>query len=88
MNWGNIGNVYSAQGNNTKALESYFKALEIDNKLGNKRNVSGWLANIGGAYQLQGDSANVAGNTRMMTEMSSKALEYYTKALKLSEELG
>ncbi|MBI4645568.1 MAG: histidine kinase, partial [Bacteroidia bacterium] len=47
-----------------------------------------WLANIGGAYQVQGDSANVARKTRMMTEMSAKALEYYTKALKLSEELG
>ena len=36
---GNIGNVYVNQGDYPKALEYYFKALKIDEELGNKKGI-------------------------------------------------
>ena len=85
---GNLGSIFSSQGNQTKALDYYFKALKIDEKLGYEVNVAGWLINIAGTYQLQSDSAKEAGDIKLMEEKCTISLEYYTKALTLSEKLG
>ncbi|MBI5541251.1 MAG: tetratricopeptide repeat protein [Bacteroidia bacterium] len=85
---GNLGNIYSSQGMQNKALDYYFFALKIDEKLGYEVNVAGWYINIAGAYQLQSDSAKEAGNLNQMEEKCNKSLEYFSKALKLSDKLG
>ncbi|MCX8080238.1 MAG: tetratricopeptide repeat protein [Bacteroidia bacterium] len=72
--WGNIGVVYTHQGDNPKALEYFFRALKLDEELGNKNGVAWLLGNIGVVYSNQGDYP--------------KALEFYFRALKLDEELG
>ena len=71
---GNIGVIYDEQGNYAKALEYYFKALKMDEELGNKNGIASDLGNIGVIYDEQGNYA--------------KALEYYFKALKICEEIG
>jgi tetratricopeptide (TPR) repeat protein len=73
-NLGNIGNVYHAQSDYPKALEYYFKALKMDEELGDKRGMAIRLVNIGNVYHAQSDY--------------TKALAYYFKALKIFEELG
>jgi serine phosphatase RsbU (regulator of sigma subunit) len=71
---GNIGIVYEDQGEYPKALDYYFKALKMDEALGNKAGVSRHLGNIGIVYDYQGEH--------------KKAIDYYSKALILDEELG
>lgn len=72
-NMGNIGGVYLNQGNYTKALEYYFKALKIDKEIGNKLGQAIIMGNIGIVYSDQ--------------SYYTKALEYYFKALKMDEEI-
>ncbi|MBN4081640.1 tetratricopeptide repeat protein, partial [bacterium AH-315-C07] len=71
---GNIGIVYHNQGDYPKALEYYFKALQMDEELGDKAGIAAAFGNIGLIYSDQGDY--------------SKALEYCYKALKMDEEMG
>ncbi len=83
---GNIGSVYYAQAcilkENTierdsllnKALTHYFKALKIDEKLKNKRDIAADLGNIGLIYD---DQKNY-----------QSALTYYFKYLKIAEDIG
>ena len=71
---GNIGNIYSEQGNYPMALEYYFKALRIDEKLQRKNGITSNLGNIGLVYCYQREYP--------------KALEYLFKALKMDEESG
>ncbi|MBW7869240.1 MAG: tetratricopeptide repeat protein [Brumimicrobium sp.] len=70
----NIGTVYHNKGDYSKALDNYFKALKINEELGNKQYQAVNLGNIGLVYSNQDDD--------------SKALEYYFKALKINEEIG
>jgi tetratricopeptide (TPR) repeat protein len=70
----NIGNVYASQGDYSKALDYYFKALKINEEIGNKMGQAPNLGNIGNVYGSQGDY--------------SKALDYHFKALKINEEIG
>jgi len=88
VNLGNIGLVYSKQRNYTQALDYYFKALKRDNEAGEKGRITGWMGNIGIVYRGQGDSALAKGNGLYAEERYSKALEYYFRALKISEEIG
>jgi len=71
---GNIGGVYRNQGNYAQALEYYFKALKINEEIGNKQGQAANLGNIGLVYSDQGNYA--------------KALDYYFKALKINDEIG
>jgi tetratricopeptide (TPR) repeat protein len=71
---GNIGGIYWSHGNYAKALEYYFKALKINEEVGNKKDQAANLGNIGLVYHSQGNYA--------------KALEYYFKALKINDEIG
>lgn len=69
-----IGVLYKEQGNYSKAIEYYFMALKLDEKLKNKEGIAKTLGNIGSIYRLQGDYDN--------------ALKYLSRALKLKEETG
>jgi serine phosphatase RsbU (regulator of sigma subunit)/Tfp pilus assembly protein PilF len=70
----NIGIIYDDRGEVKKALEFYFKCIEIDNELKNKQGVASSYNNIGLAYKNQG--------------RIEEGLNYYTKALKIQEEIG
>ncbi len=86
---GNIGVVYMDQGDYPKATEYYFKALKMAEEIGDKNRIAIWLGNIGSVYRNQGDSTVAAGDTALaMADKYPKALEYYFRALKMSEELG
>lgn len=65
----NIGSVYREQGNFSKGLEYFLKALKISEKSGNRGNVASNLGNIGLVYYNQGNN--------------TKALKYFHKALYL-----
>jgi tetratricopeptide (TPR) repeat protein len=69
-----IGNVFVGQSDYSKAVEYYFRALKINEEIGNKRGQTVNLNNIGIIYSDQGDFA--------------KALKYYNKALGIFQELG
>lgn len=69
----NLGNIYLAQSDYPKTLDYYFKALKIDEELGNKHGIATDISSIGIVYAEQKDY--------------SKALEYFFKALKIAEEL-
>ncbi|MBN4072098.1 tetratricopeptide repeat protein [Flavobacteriales bacterium AH-315-E23] len=71
---GHLGTFNVLKGRYTKALEYYFKALNIDKELGNKDGIAKHLGNIGIVYTSQGDYP--------------KALEYYFKALRMNEQMG
>lgn len=88
INLANIANVYSSLGNYAKALEADLRALKIAEVIQNKNLISSVLSNIGAAYQLQGDSANKAGNTDLLQKKSNKSLEYYFRSLTCAEEMG
>ena len=70
----NIGLTYYEQKDYSKTLDCYFKALKIDEELGNKNGMAIRLGNIGLVYDAQ--------------KNYTKALDYYSKALKMREELG
>ncbi|MBI4930328.1 MAG: tetratricopeptide repeat protein [Bacteroidetes bacterium] len=83
---GNIGNAYKEPAKAAsgikgasdslykKSLDYYFRALKIDEELGNKNGIARHLGNIGLTYDYQGNYP--------------KALDYCFKALKITEELG
>ncbi|MFH1322092.1 MAG: tetratricopeptide repeat protein [Bacteroidota bacterium] len=91
----NIGLIYMDQDLYSKALDYYIRAMEINEEMDNKSWLATNLNNIGMVYDEQGDlsaetSARQAG---LSTDDStcranySKALEYYTKALRIREEI-
>jgi len=75
IDYNNIGIVHSSQGNYSKALEFFQKALKIDEKVfGNEHPmVAIRYINIGFVYYSQGDYF--------------RALEYYHKALKIQKKV-
>jgi len=82
---GNIGIVYYYQGDYSKVLEYFFKALKMRQELGNKSLIAIQLGNIGIVYKDQGDLST---DNSVRQVNYSKALEYYSKALKMRQELG
>ena len=62
-------------GTDDKALENYFKSLEVAEKIGAKADIATAYTNIGNVYT----------NKRATTD---KALEFFLKALYISEEIG
>jgi tetratricopeptide (TPR) repeat protein len=69
-----IGEVYLNTSNFSKALDYSFRALKIDEAIGNKKGIAKVYANLG--------SINYG------IKKYSKALEFYNKAAKLYEELA
>jgi tetratricopeptide (TPR) repeat protein len=83
-NYNNIGNIHKDQGNLDKAIEYYSKALEISIELDNKQHIAGCYNNIGAVYADQGKA--IKNNTDRIENLE-KAIEYYKKALEVSESL-
>ncbi len=71
---GNIGLVYSDQGNYPKALIFFLNAMKLGEKLGNKKRVLIQYLNIGNLYNLKQDY--------------SKAIDYYSKGVGLSKSIN
>jgi adenylate cyclase len=71
----NLGNVYFMNGTRDKALENFFKALDIAEKNADKPGIAGAYANIGAVYKDQRATVD-------------KARGYFLQSLKLSEEIG
>jgi len=69
-----IGLNYRNKANYAKALEYFFKAINIVEEIGDKKYIAGITSNIGIVYERQNDYP--------------KALEYYFKALKICNETG
>ncbi|MBL4716838.1 MAG: tetratricopeptide repeat protein, partial [Bacteroidia bacterium] len=65
---------YDEEGDYSKALEYYFKALKIDEEMGNKREIASILGNIGSLYTETGRFA--------------EAKVYLDSALVLCEDIG
>ncbi len=94
---GNIGLVYSSQADNPKrspaeadslrkqALGYYFRAMKMDEELGNKNGIASDLGNIGVLYKKQAE-ASVLPVER--DSLFNKALSYYFRAMKMAERLG
>ncbi len=86
---GNVGIIYSDENNSAKALEYYFKSIKLLDESGDKRGVATRYGNIGVVYAMQGDSSVQKGNDAFANnDRYPLALEYFLKALKLSEEIG
>jgi len=96
----NIGNVYIDQaeamvpydsaGSNSltkKALEYYYKSLQLSEETGDKNTIAETLINIGQTYDEQ--AVVMIRYDRVGSDsLMKKALEYYNESLKFSEELG
>lgn len=95
----NIGIVYKYQGESAitkhdtafaltdrfpKSLEHYFKAMKIDEELGDRAGIAADFSNIGGIYAAKGNISSLSTRDTFFT----KALEYYFNSLKIAEELG
>jgi len=72
--YGNLGLVYRTQGNLTKAIEFFEKALAIDESMGNKAGMAIAYGNLGNVYYIQGNL--------------TKAIEFFEKALAIDESMG
>ncbi|MGP8214027.1 MAG: tetratricopeptide repeat protein [Bacteroidia bacterium] len=69
-----LGIIYYSQSNYPKALEYDFKALTIDQEIGDKRSIANNLGNIGSIYYISGNNP--------------KAIEYALKALDIDNQVG
>ncbi len=70
---GNLGQAYEMQGDYAKALDCYFLALSMWEKLGSKRAMASKMSTIAIVYNGLNDSA--------------RAMEYYIKSLALFQEI-
>lgn len=70
----NIGTVYQYKGDTAKALANYVHSMEINSKLGDRKDVSAVLNNIGYMYFERG-------NYKL-------ALDHYHQSLQIDEDLG
>jgi len=85
----NLANVYYAQSNYPKALEYYLKGLKLSEEGGNKKQVGITLGNLAAVYADEGHAAIERGNTSFAKgAIYPKALDYYSRSLKIAEELG
>lgn len=86
MELNNIGAIYSDIHDLAKALEYHTRAMNISLEEKDKLSAALYMGNIGHSYQMLCDSAFEAGNTKLSMVWQDKALEYYFKAVKMSEE--
>lgn len=69
-----LGFLYKEEGNFARAIEFYQKALQTNQKLGNRNGIKSICNNLGMIYSGNGDN--------------DLALEYFDKSLKIDEDLG
>ncbi len=84
----NIGMIYKFQGDYATAIDYYQRSLNIEEELGKKQGVANCLNNLGNIYADQSNSAFNAGNISLAEEKGARAIEYYSKSLKIREEAG
>jgi len=70
--WNNLGNNHYYKGAMPDALQAYFQAMRLHEKIGNESGIGAAFGNIGNVYQRQ--------------KNYPKALEYQFKALKVAEK--
>ncbi len=71
--YSNLAMGFADKGNFPASLSHFFKALKINEELGEKKTISSALANIGNVYANMGDVG--------------KAIQYFLKSLTIAEEL-
>ncbi|MDP3147436.1 MAG: tetratricopeptide repeat protein, partial [Bacteroidota bacterium] len=84
----NIGYIYKNQGDIPTTLEYYSKSLKIREEIGDKEGIATSLNNIGFIYSIQGDPSITSSKEDALRAGIPKALEYYSKSLKIQEEIG
>ncbi|MDO8999709.1 MAG: tetratricopeptide repeat protein, partial [Bacteroidota bacterium] len=84
----NIGYIYKNQGDIPTTLEYYSKSLKIREEIGDKEGIATSLNNIGFIYSIQGDPSITSSKEDALRAGIPKALEYYSKSLKIYEEIG
>jgi two-component sensor histidine kinase len=82
----NIGAIYCDIQNFSKALVYFTRAKDISQSQNDKESTAIFAGNIGHCYQLLCDSAFEKGNVKLSEQLQSKALDYYSWALNMSEE--
>lgn len=83
-NYNNIGNIHKQQGNLEKALEYYTKSLEIAIELDSKLQIAGCYNNIGVVIV---DMCRDPKKYASLNYSYDTSIEYYNKALSLSQEI-
>ncbi len=84
----NIGQIYLIQGEISKTLDCYYRALKIREELKDAKGISQSLNNIGIVYFNNGNPSCKSSKETCIKEGRLKALEYYLKSLKLKEEVN
>jgi adenylate cyclase len=87
---GNIGIAYNEQDNSSKALEYYFKALKIFDKLGNENGLARINGNIGSAYLSMAIDTTTEGklSKEAKTVNLHKAVDYLNRSIAISKDNG
>jgi serine phosphatase RsbU (regulator of sigma subunit)/tetratricopeptide (TPR) repeat protein len=84
----NIGQIYLNQGEITKSMDFYNRSLKIREELKDIKGISQSLNNIGFALYNHGDPSCKESKEICIKEGRLKAFEYYTRSLKLREEVN
>ena len=88
LDLGSIGNIYIDQKNYSKALGYFFKALNISDKSKDKTSLARNFGNIGNVYSIQAEEAINGKDIPKSDLLYENALNYYSKTLKIYEELN
>lgn len=83
----NIGAVFKNQKDYSKALDNYKKSLKLKEEIGDKKGIAVSYNNIGLIYKYQALALKEK-KTAGWDTLLKKAVDYYSKSLKMREELG
>jgi tetratricopeptide (TPR) repeat protein len=86
--YNNIGMIYSIQRNFDPAIDNYQKAIKIKEEFNDKFGVAACITNIGIVYYYKANHLLNSGNKQQAIPDYDKAIEYYSKSLKIYEELN
>ncbi|MBI4648694.1 MAG: tetratricopeptide repeat protein, partial [Bacteroidia bacterium] len=86
--YNNIGAIYDNQGDIPRALEFYSKSLKIQEEIADKKGMAGSYNNIGAIYGVQASEAKSRHDMVGSDSLINKALEFFSKSLKIYEEIG
>ncbi|MBC7865159.1 MAG: tetratricopeptide repeat protein [Bacteroidia bacterium] len=84
----NLGVIYKNRGEIAKAIEYYSKSLRISQEIGDKTGIATCYNNLGVIYSHQGDPSCFMSKEECLGSGISKAIENYSKSLKIREEIG
>jgi tetratricopeptide (TPR) repeat protein len=87
LSFGNIGNIYYMLGDYKNAKDYYFKGLKMHQECADKEGISYDLGYVGALYQAEAKIMKKNGRTGS-DSLLARAIDYYFKALRISEELG